>query len=141
MGYTHYFGNKGHKDDAKNFLKVLADAKKLYESLPEHSPSAGGYFSTEPLELFGGLGVGEPVFTETEIRFNGDDSKDLSHETFSVSPTVFHDFCKTARKPYDLMVCAVLISMKKHLQNFSYSSDGDAEDWKPARDFYTKICG
>lgn len=141
MGYTHYFENKGHKDDEQNFLKVLADAKKLYDNMPEHSESAGGYYSEEPLKLFGGLGNGDPIFTEDEITFNGDESKDLDHETFSVYPKPFKDFCKTARKPYDLMACAVLISMKKHMKNFTYSSDGrGTDDWKPAKDFYEKVC-
>lgn len=146
MGYSHYFENKGHKDDEQNFLKVLADAKKLYDNMPEHSESAGGYYKDKPLELFDYRGIGKPVFHTTEITFNGDDYKDLSHETFSVFPHPFHDFCKTARKPYDLMVCAVLISMKKHMVNFTYSSDGigtvgSTDDWKPARDFYEKVCG
>lgn len=145
MGYTHYFKNEGHEDDKKNFLKVVAEAKKLYDNLPEHSESAGGYYAEEPLKLFGGHGEGEPVFNENSIIFNGDASKDLDHETFAVYPKPFHDFCKTARKPYDLMVCAVLISMKRHMKNFTYTSDGSGtvggtDDWKPAKDFYEKVC-
>jgi len=121
-------------------LKVLAEAKKLYEKLPEQTDTAGGYSKELPLKLCDGNGKGKPVFHTTEICFNGDGSVDLDHETFSVTPDpIDFEFCKTARKPYDLMVCAVLISMKKHLVNFSYSSDGDAEDWKPAKKFYKSV--
>ncbi len=141
MGYTHYFENKGHENDKENFLKVLEDAKKLYENMPETSKSAGGYHSNNPLKLCGGDGTGKPVFTEHEIVFNGDESEGLDHETFFVTPAPFgFEFCKTARKPYDLMVCAVLISCRKHLPGFSFSSDGDAEDWEPAHEFYNEVC-
>lgn len=146
MGYTHYFENKGHKDDKENFLKVVADAKKLYENMPEHSESAGGYHSEDPLKLCGGNGDGEPIFNENMIVFNGDAEHDLDHETFAVFPKKFKDFCKTNRKPYDLMVCAVLLSMKRHMVNFTYSSDGirtvgGTKDWEPAKEFYERICG
>lgn len=112
----------------------------MYEALPSHTDTAGGYHKDNPLKLFGGVGNGEPVFTETEISFNGDESLGLAHETFSVDAhPIYIEYCKTARKPYDLMVCAVLISMKKHLVNFSYSSDGDAQDWEPAIKFYKSV--
>lgn len=140
MGYTHYWENKGHKDDQTNFLKVVEEAKLLYSKLPEHTDTAGGYSKELPLKLCGGNGTGEPVISNLEIFFNGDESVGLDHETFAVDAhPVSFDFCKTARKPYDLMVCAVLISMKKHLVNFKYSSDGDAEDWAPAQKFYKSV--
>ena len=145
MGYTHYFENRGHKDDAMNFLKVLGDVKKLYDNMPEHTDSAGGYYLEDPLKLCGSNGCGEPIFNEEIIAFNGDDLGDLSHESFVVYPTPFKDYCITARKPYDLMVCAVLISMKRHMVNFTYTSDGSdtvgsTDDWKPAKDFYKRVC-
>ena len=114
--------------------------------MPEKTDTAGGYYSEDPLKLCGGNGEGEPVFDPNGIIFNGDDSIDLAHETFAVYPKPFNDFCKTARKPYDLMVCAVLLSMKRHMINFSFTSDGrgtvgETDDWKPAKDFYQKVCG
>jgi hypothetical protein len=141
MGYTHYFQNKGHKDDQQNFLKVLAEAKKLYKNLPEHSESAGGFFIDQQINICGPLGNGEPIFDERSISFNGDELYGMEHETFHVTPTVFSYFCKTVRKPYDLLVSAVLLSMKRHMKNFSFTSDGKPDDWKPAEEFYEKVCG
>lgn len=109
-------------------MKVLAEAKELYKKLPEE------------IKICDGNGKGKPLFHTTEICFNGDGSLDLDHETFSVTPNpIDFEFCKTARKPYDIMACAVLISMKKHMVNFSYSSDGDKEDWAPAKKFYKSV--
>jgi hypothetical protein len=140
MGYTHSWENKGHENDKENFKKVLEDAKKLYKNMPKSTDSAGGYSKNQTLKLCGGDGTGKPIFNENEIVFNGDN--DLSHESFFITPyPIDFEFCKTARKPYDLMVCAVLISCKKHLVNFSYSSDGEEEEWEPAQKFYKEVCG
>jgi hypothetical protein len=51
------------------------------------------------------------------------------------------NFCKTARKPYDLLVCCALISLANNYPEkvFSFSSDGHFQDWQPAIDFYTRI--
>ena len=54
------------------------------------------------------------------------------------TPGVNFDFCKTARKPYDFVVCTMLLSLANHLENFEFSSDGDKDDWKPVVDFYLK---
>jgi hypothetical protein len=140
MGYTHYWKNKSNDKDNENFLKVVEDAKKLYNNMPATTKTAGGYHENDPLLLGDGEGEGEPIFNDTEIVFNG--KGDLGHETFFITTenTEFK-FCKTARKPYDLMVCAVLISCKKHLSNFSYSSNGKEDDWKEAHEFYNQVCG
>ena len=60
------------------------------------------------------------------------------HETLYISIDEFDwSFCKTARKPYDLLVCACLIATHEIL-GYDVSSDGDLEDWKPAINFYFK---
>ena len=121
-------------------MKVVEEAKLLYSKLPEYTDTAGGYYKDQPIKLCGGHGTGEPMFENDKIVFNGDESVGLAHETFYVTPETFEfEFCKTARKPYDLMACAVLISMKKHLKGFSYSSDGDLADWTPAQVFYKSV--
>jgi hypothetical protein len=52
------------------------------------------------------------------------------------------EFCKTARKPYDIMVCCVLLAAKHHLKaRVSVSSDGDLDEWQPAIDLYEKVLG
>jgi hypothetical protein len=114
-------------------------------NLPEHSESAGGYSKEFPLVIRGGDGTGEPVFDLNKgILLNGDGESedDLSHEAFYFDPNVDTDFtffCKTARKPYDFVVCCLLLSLKKRLNDFSYTSDGEDEsDWKPAKDFIKK---
>jgi hypothetical protein len=134
MGYTHYW--RFHKDKMetetlrKTFALVSDECKKVLQHLRHRG------------KLCGGLGEGEPIFNESEIWFNGDGEKGLDHETFCITwkGKEGFDFCKTARKPYDLAVCFCLLSFHKHFPSdvFTLSSDGSAEDWQEAVDLYNK---
>jgi len=126
------------------FKKIVSDAKKLYQELPRHTTTAGGYYKEHPLVIKGSDGTGEPIFDNYQgVIFNGDDLASMAHETFCLRPFEFegtNKFCKTARKPYDLLVKAVLISAKRHLgKDIEIDSDGDLEDWKEAIQFYQNI--
>lgn len=88
------------------------------------------------------------MINESQVWFNGDEKKGLDHETFDIkwypSGGEVNDFCKTARKPYDLLVCVSLLAFKKTFDNpdvFTISSDGDNSDWVVAKDLYTIITG
>lgn len=102
------------------------------------------------IKICGGLGEGKPIFNETEIWFNGDASEHLDHETFSIHwfrPTTsgkYNDFCKTARKPYDLLVCFALLTFAEIFpEAFEFSSDGDMEDteWQQGVEYYETFTG
>lgn len=147
MGYTHYWSYRTPptKDE---FFNVLMDIETARKNLPRYSTTAGSPYKEEPIEIKGGLGEGDPHFTMDEIWFNGDSTdpkKDLSHETFHVKidpkATWTSDFCKTARKPYDFMVCICLLSLANHVTGFKFTSDGDMEDWQPAITFYRNVIG
>lgn len=141
MGYTHYFELK-RKATEEEIEKVLEEVKNMVKHLPKSSPTAGGYYSDDPLKICGGMGVGKPTFSKEMINFNGDESEGLDHETFHIE---FNkpkwDFCKTARKPYDMLVCLCLISLKNNIEGFTFSSDGVLDDWEPAFEFYRKHIG
>jgi len=125
MGYTHYWTPK--TVDEKTWKKFLKDAKELHKNLPNK------------IKIRGGLGTGKPEFSKNAIYLNGDEKRGLNHETFFVSPTSGSwTFCKTARKPYDLLVCALLIAAHETL-DYEVNSDGDLEDWLPAIDYYLDV--
>ena len=113
MGYTHYFGFKsGAKIDAERWNEAIELGKACAE--------ASG------VEIAGYDGTGEPIFTDNEIGFNGK-GDELSHEAFCLESEgrYTHGFCKTARKPYDIVVCCFLLALKKVFgKDFEYSSDG-----------------
>jgi len=148
MGYTHYWFRK--KDLSEGWTEFVEDVKRVYKNLPKYSETAGGYYKDRAIKICGGYGEGDPVFDENEIWFNGDKERELDHETFHF-PRVYNpppywsepdedgyyfDCCKTARKPYDLLVCAVLILAKIHFKDrIRIRSDGTLSDWWPAFNF------
>lgn len=93
-------------------------------------------------------GPGHAVINCTFVAFNGRNGgrsllDDLAHETFYVprrlTPSPHHstdehgryfEFCKTSRKPYDLLVTAALIALTHHFPDVNVLSDGKASDWK-----------
>ncbi len=94
--------------------------------------------------IAGGDGEGSPILNDTVICFNGDARKGLDHETFLVELPDQKEregfgFCKTARKPYDTLVCLALISLFEEINDpaiFGFSSDGDERDWLEAKKIY-----
>ena len=140
MGYTHYWyrqsriETKTFNSIRKDFEKVLPEFKDLicYECDEENK---------------------EPEITPKEIRFNGKGSD--GHETlwFPKIRTMreyeevkddglIFDFCKTARKPYDIAVVSFLIIAKHYLKDaIRVSSDGEHGDWQEAIDLCHKILG
>lgn len=155
MGYTHYFPRLRAISDAE-WGAITKDVRLLLGNLPAHSLSAGGYYSDAPLRLALEEGEPEPPLVDDRyIIFNGTGGDDLGHETFYIDresadefgrnrpdiPFGF-DFCKTARKPYDLAVCAVLAVMHDRAPGgWRIGSDGDLSDWKPALDWAAKVLG
>jgi hypothetical protein len=145
IGYTHYWNLNRKKVTPEQFYKAVEEIKKIYANLPKRTNSAGGNYPKHLVKIMGGLGKGEPVFNETKIWFNGNAKNSTEHETMMINlkEDDAWDFCKTARKPYDLLVCCSLIALANNLptDDFSFSSDGGTSDWQPALDLYTEIIG
>lgn len=130
MGYSHYFYRKVNLDDVA-FQGVARDCQKICEILD--TPIQYELDNDSPA-----------LFDKDAIHFNG--IGDDGHETFYL-PKVYtrkmpsslshlnlpFQFCKTARKPYDINVCCCLIIAKHHLgDDIRVNSDGSLNDWKEA---------
>ena len=138
MGYTHYWNFTKNPKDIKNGDKKFAKAVEMI--------TAGISKYLKDIKLAGGNGSGDPVFTDTKVVFNGSADKDEDYETcyFALdNPDSFEfDFCKTARMPYDPVVCFALLCFKDAFgDDFDYSSDGYITDdgWKKANEVFDKI--
>lgn len=128
MGYTHYWRRPKRIPFAK-WDAFIRDAKKIVETNiiplvfeydePERGPEVG----------------------PNRVRFNG--VGEDGHETFLLDWDE-NDFayCKTANKPYDLIVCALLIAASYHFGKLiEISSDGEAADWETAVVFTQEVLG
>lgn len=127
MGHTHYF-NRSSGTSKKIWDVIISDCKKAY--------AASG------LTLYKDFNCPlAPLFGSRAIRFNGLGIE--GHETFYIPKSgIVSDFCKTALKPYDLMVMMVLLIYRHHDKSFSFSSDGYwNEEWLPARELFQKTFG
>ncbi|WP_276971435.1 hypothetical protein [Ferrimicrobium acidiphilum] len=139
MGYTHYWVDR--PKTLENYESLCADVDKI-----------GGYCSRVGIALAGydrgKYRKGAPLHYSRFIAFNGI-GKD-AHEPFSMpkdydeSNDSLSVFCKTARKPYDLAVCLVLLRMAEIVPGFTFESDGDPDsepEWLTAKQAYEEIFG
>jgi hypothetical protein len=80
-------------------------------------------------QIKGESGYNRPTISNDTIGFNGDASKGEDHESFILGRTARgFQFCKTARKPYDRFVKAVLIIANFYAPGaLKVSCDGDDE--------------
>jgi hypothetical protein len=128
MGYTHYFTfRKPAKGQAKTieiaYQRAIADCQRVIKRYYADHGGLSGYSAHTAIGAYGGINV----------NGKGDDG----HETFALrehfSQNLDSDafnFCKTARKPYDLVVTACLAILKHRLGDcVTVSSDGRASDW------------
>lgn len=141
MGYTHYLTPPAEIDPAA-FRAIGADVRALIAALPATAPNG---YTDEPAEL--PLAVTVETLDDDLIAFNGagpvidgrnlaagdwpGESRrfDLAHEDFWLQRVGGWMFCKTARKPYDVLVTAALLSVAYHVRAARVKSDGDAPDW------------
>lgn len=147
MGYTHYWNFEPNKvqdteDLRKRFKRASNSIKRFVKFINANK--------SDVYKICGGIGEGKPIINESEIWFNGDASQEFDHETFSLHwnrPTYhgkWNDFCKTARKPYDLCVCFSLLTFSEIFpEAFDFSSDGTLLDkeWQNAVEMYSAFTG
>lgn len=122
MGYTHYWRHNFNEalNKQENYAKCIEDMMKIVE----HNKAI--------------LNVEEN--DEYDIFFNG--IGDDEHETFVFPPKEEFDFCKTAHKPYDIVVVACLAVAKDIFSDkFRTSSDGEPEDWEAGVRMASEVLG
>jgi hypothetical protein len=140
MGYTHYWEIKPATFDTESTRKRFRSASNTIKRFAR-------FIKAQDLfEIRGGLGKGRPVINESEIWLNGDRKEGLDHETFCIRWNDFigekSDFCKTSRKPYDLLVCFALLTFKEAFRkDFEFFTDGSKEDWEEAFQIYHSFTG
>ncbi|MCP4741393.1 MAG: hypothetical protein GY871_04080 [Actinomycetales bacterium] len=124
MGYTHYFSHES--GPTPNEWAALCEAALLILA-EARCPIQYEYDDSRP-----------PVVSPRWVRFNG--VGEDGHETFVLrnAPLDF-DFCTTAAKSYDAVVCAVLLVASE--LGWSVSSDGTWAEWREGRDLFERALG
>lgn len=121
MGYTHYW-TVSENFSQEEWDEILACARKIIGA------------SSIPIQ-YEDDDDSPPELSNEMICFNGVGADGL--ETFVLTRTVSHSFCKTARQPYDEIVVAILIMVADVVPDkFSWSSDGSEDEHDDGNDLY-----
>lgn len=111
MGYSHYWDNTP---------EISEEAAIHIKSIVDYGYDNGVIQQEDDVKE-------PPTATSERIWFNG--IGDDGHETFCMKfPSTGFGFCKTARKPYDRIVVAVLMAIAHHHPEFEWRSDGNSDD-------------
>lgn len=168
MGYTHYYRVSAEYAQVdwnllvKDFTEVLGwkTSEVVYDEDHIESPPEDCIYIRDLLDEHPDSSQCLKV-DGREIILNGREKNDEGHETFHLkrkfsqkdlkyhnqfersSKRTLHFTCtKTARKPYDIVVCCCLLLARKYLgDKIQVSSDGDIEEWKTAIDLIEKKFG
>ena len=130
MGYTHYW-RINQEGSNTNYQSALKDIRKIVEAETEI--------------LGNGIGEGKPKL-KGEICFNGLAKNGNDHETFGLEKTIEEnsdfEFCKTAYKPYDIVVVACLSVLAEKLgHDVKVTSDGNTDDWTEGVTLASEVLG
>jgi hypothetical protein len=125
MGYTHYWGHS--RIIPEDWSRLTADVRKILDMAHRV-----GHV------LAGPMGTGNPVIDDDRISLNGSKLMGEDYETFELRPeAIDFDCCKTGERPYDTVVCAILLRAYS-LVRVDVRSDGDmnGDDWAEGRLLY-----
>lgn len=134
MGYTHHF-KQNRTATPEEWARITEDLTEVLK----HTDVPLCYDYDKPNT--------PPQIDHEAIVFNGLD--DDGHETFFLQREKYpqFNFCKTARKPYDIVVCAALIIAEHHAPGaWDIGSDGDYSDpsddeWGQAFSLVKRVLG
>ena len=147
MGYTHFFQQQREITD-KEWEGIMADASCILQAtINSGIPLACSYEEQEdpPVVSAAGIyfnGVGEGRHEDFYLPRKMDPPHGYTRDT-QASRYRFN-FCKTARKPYDVAVGAIMLSMHHHAPGaWALGSDGDSEEkeWVEATFMYFNATG
>ncbi len=135
MGYTLYHYRNENLNPAK-FKRFAKDVAKIYEKAKDLG-----------IAIAGAHGVYDtpPVANETLVSFNGAGSemcetlyirRNAPQVEYRKNEKLVFEFCKTERKPYTVIVAAVLVAFEHYFKHARISGDDDLEGFEEG----IKIC-
>lgn len=141
MGYTHYWDFTPPKRGEtakieKAYQKAIKECATIARTYYKANGGLSGFSAhTEPGK-YGGLkinGKGDDMHEDFIMREHFKQNLEHHlHPGFS--------FCKTARKPYDIVVVACLIVLANRLpKNIRVDSDGYSDDWQDGLELAQRV--
>lgn len=129
MGYTHYW-TLARPITAEEVGALAEDIRKIIAA--SDVPIAVGQLDSAAIHYNGVLDDGHETF------YIKAEKSGITNEPGMVG----FAFCKTAAKPYDVVVVASLLALKDRLKaDVKVSSDGDVADWQDGHRLASKALG
>jgi hypothetical protein len=135
MGYTHYWTINQKEISPESWFGFMQEFEKIeleFHGKLDHTTDQKYKIDSENI-FFNGIGEqSHETFymnrkNEMKESYNGDGVMEC------------FNFCKTARKEYDIAVCCALIIAKKHFGDIiKVSSDGE-EEWEESKELCQKV--
>lgn len=154
MGYTHYWQYKPESIEPAQAMILCQDARHIIEFCGvaitgwRESGEFAPEFNPENRLAFNGLGEdnGHETFAfyfhpPQEPESDEESYNKYRYEKFIENDRQLWEFCKTARKPYDAVVTAVLLRARDIIPTIEIDSDGDWSDWTAGRELYETAFG
>ena len=121
MGYAHYWDRRNETVTTEQWNSFTDDVRKIFK---KHADILCRESSMKDRV---------PVVDDTEVRFNGKEGyetcliqRDFHQVEWRSETDLSFNFCKTAHKPYDAVVVAVLSCLRHYMGDvFIIDSDGD----------------
>jgi hypothetical protein len=112
------------------WAQLMLDVEKLFRNLPTREELLLlGIENNEEIILRGPLGDKKPICNTQRISFNGDLTKGMDFESFTLLSKKMSGSCHTGFKPYNFAVCAVLILAYNRLHGIiNIQSDDDTDE-------------
>jgi hypothetical protein len=137
MGYTHSW----NRDESLMFPE---DSREFYAEFTRYAVQIIQTAEQQGIELADPTGehLGAWRVDGESVRLNG--YGENSHESFvweKVCPEQY-DFCKTNRKPYDVVVTALLLAVQEAYGSaVTISSDGSPSEWEDGLRLFYQATG
>lgn len=131
MGYTHYWELNERSFKGSLFSRTVEGMNKIVEASPL-------------VDHWDGHDAGARIIKDYRVEFDG--IGDEAHETFCFQAFELagrnFNFCKTAQKPYDIVVTACLsVAADVIGDGIKVSSDGEPKDWEAGARFASEVLG
>jgi hypothetical protein len=133
------------------FRAFANDVRKLCEAVRPRWLFGRG------IRITGGGLFTRPVLTDDMVSFNGWPPRLGGYEHFCVMRVysekwdgyyrnrrpdedgLYWDTVKTNQLPYDVVVTAALVSLRHHVAELAFDSDGSRDDWQAGIDLYQRV--
>ncbi len=131
MGYTHYWRSTSVAPSDEQIARAFQDLRIIVDAQQALLANNLGKPGTKP----------EISSAHSAVAFNGVEPNDFETFTIALAHSL-HGFCKTGRRPYDVVVVACLCALSDRLgPAIHVTSDGYSHEWEDGRQLAAHTLG